>query len=84
MTQASIWHKDETPGYDKAKADTTFSKWRVLVMERLAQKTEAGEDDAVQRMHGYSLRQLGLDYDKGVTAEQLVDKLAKDRYRVTA
>lgn len=72
---ASIWHHDETPGYDKGKAHTSFSKWRVLVMERAGQLI-GSEDDAVLKMHAYGLRQLGLDYDQGVTAEDLAVKLA--------
>lgn len=73
---ANIWHQDETPGYDKGKKDTSFSKWRVLVMERAGQLMPGGEDAAVLKMHDYSLRQLGLDYDQGVTAEELAAKLA--------
>jgi hypothetical protein len=79
---ASIWHRDETPGYDKGKKDVGFTRWRVLIMERLAEKTEAGQDDAVSRIHSYGLRDLGLDYEKGVTAEDLATKLAKNKYRV--
>lgn len=73
---ASIWHHDETPGYDKGKAETSFSKWRVLVMERAGQLI-GSEDEAVQKMHAYGLRQLGLDYDANVTAEALAAKLAE-------
>lgn len=78
----SIWSKDETPGFDKGKADLGFNRWRILIMERTAALTELGEDDAVQRLHGYGLHDLGVDYDTGVTAEALSQKLAKDRYRV--
>lgn len=81
---ANIWAKDETPGYDKGKKDLGFNRWRILIMERTAQLTENGEDDAVQRIHSYGLHQLGVDYDSGVTAEDLSQKLSKDRYRVTA
>lgn len=75
---ASIWHNDETPGYDKGKAHTSFSKWRVLVMERAGQLL-GSEDEAVLKMHDYGLRQLGLDYDGGVTAEDLATKLASNQ-----
>ena len=80
----NIWAKDETPGYDKGKKDLGFNRWRILIMERTAQLTELGEDDAVQRLHLYGLKDLGIDYDTGVTAESLSQKLAKDRYRVKA
>lgn len=77
----SIWSKDETPGYEKGKADLGFNRWRILVMERTAQITEAGEDDAVQRLHQYGLTGLGIDYDNNVTAETLSQRLSKDKYR---
>lgn len=79
----NIWHREETPGYDKGKKDLGFNRWRILIMERVAQLTEAGEDDAVQRIQAYGLHDLGVDYDSGVTAQELADKLSKDRYRVT-
>jgi len=74
---ASIWHNDEKPGYLKGKAHTSYSKWRVLVMERTAQLTGLSENDAVTRMHTYGQKQMGLDFDKGVTAEELAQKLAQ-------
>jgi len=74
---ASIWHNDEKPGYDKGKADTSFSKWRVLVMERTAQLTGKDENDAVTRMRHYGQKQMGLDFDGGMTAEQLASRLAQ-------
>ena len=80
--KASIWHSNETPGYDRSKKDIGFHRWRILIMERTAQLTENGESDAVQRLHKYGLQALGIDYDTGVTAEQLADKLSKDRYRI--
>lgn len=80
----NIWSKDETPGYDKAKKDLGFNRWRILVMERTAQLTQAGEEDAVARLHAYGLQDLGINYDDGMTAETLSQTLAKDKYRVTA
>lgn len=79
---ASIWSKDETPGYDKGKADLGFHRWRILAIERLDQLTQAGEDDAIARLHQYGLQDLGINYDDGVTAEALASKLSKDSYRV--
>ncbi len=76
MSGVNIWHNEETPGYNKSKRHTAFSKWRVLVMERLGQLNGQGEDAAVQRMHAYGLTQLGVDYDNNVTAEELAAKLA--------
>lgn len=73
---ASIWHNDETPGFDKSKKDLGFNRWRILVMQRTAELTGKDEDDAVQKLHGYGLKDLGLDYDRGVTAEELATKLA--------
>ena len=82
MASVNIWHRDETPGYDKGKKDLGFNRWRILVMERTAQLTEAGEQDAVARLQAYGLHNLGVDYDEGVTAETLSAKLSKDRYRI--
>jgi hypothetical protein len=82
MTKVNIWHRDETPGFDKGKKDLGFNRWRILIMERTAELTQAGEQDAVQRLHQYGLQNLGIDYDSGVTAEDLSAKLSKDRYRI--
>lgn len=74
---ASIWHNDEDAGYDKAKKDVGFTRWRVLVMERTAQLTGLGEDDAVSRINARGLHDFGLDYDKGVTAEEMAAILVR-------
>lgn len=77
MSNASIWHKDETPGYDKGKADVGFSRWRVLVMESTAEQAGIDEADAVSLMHSYGLQQMGLDYEDGMTAQALGAKLSR-------
>lgn len=74
---ASIWHNDEQPGYDKGKAHTSFSKWRVLVMDRTAELIGGNWMQARDRMHLYGLNQLGIDYDDNLTAEDLAQKLAQ-------
>lgn len=76
MTHASIWHNSETPGYDKGKAHTSFSKWRLLVVERLVELSGMSEDDAILVLHDYGRLQQGLDYDKGLTAEQVATEIA--------
>lgn len=77
MNSASIWHKDEVPGFDKGKADVGFSRWRVLVMESTAEKGNFDTSVAVSRMHAYGLKKMGLDYENGVTAEALGQQLSK-------
>lgn len=73
---ASIWHNTETPGFDKNKSNVGFTRWRVLVMQRTAELTGLGEDDAVKRIHDYGLAQLGVDYDSNITAEDLSQTLS--------
>jgi hypothetical protein len=79
IQQASIWHRDETPGYDKGKKDLGFTRWRVLVMERTSQLAEITETEAVQRLHQYGLHDLGLDYEAGRTAEDVSTQLSRNR-----
>jgi len=71
----NLWHHEEEPGYDKNKSTTAFTKWRVLVMERLGQLNQQGNDAAVQTMHAYGLEALGTSYEDGTTAEELAQKL---------
>lgn len=73
---ANIWHNSETPGFDKGKREVGFTRWRVLVMQRTAELTELGEDDAVKRIHDYGLAQLGIAYDGNTTAEDLAQTLS--------
>jgi hypothetical protein len=70
----NIWHSSETPGYHKTKANMGFNRWRILIVERTDQLTS--RDDAVSRLHQYGLKQLGLDYENQVTAEEVSQKLA--------
>jgi hypothetical protein len=72
----SIWHTDEIQGYDLGKAETSFTKWRVLIMERLAEIWNVDEMVAVRRINEHGLHALGLDYDQGLTAEQVAQNLA--------
>lgn len=78
----SIWSDSGTTesNYGLTKNETSFSKWRVLTMERLAQVAEIDEDDAVARIALYGLEQLGLDYDRNVSAEEMAQKLKLHRY----
>ena len=81
VAKVNIWHRDETPGFDKTKREMGFNRWRILVVERTAQLTGNGTDDAVQRLHAYGLKALGLDYENLVTAEDLSQKLAGDDFK---
>lgn len=76
--KANIWHHNEVPGYDRNKSNIGFNRWRILILERVAQITLLGQDDAVARLHDYGLEQLGCDYDDQVTAEEISQKLAHD------
>jgi len=73
----NIWHNEETPGYEKGKAHTSFSKWRVLVVDRTSELTGAGDDDSVARLHRYGKAQLGIAYEDNMTAEELAQILAR-------
>jgi hypothetical protein len=73
----NIWESKESNTYGQGKAETTFTKWRVLAMDRIAELTGLGQDDAAMRLHNRTLRQLGLDYDSGMTAEELAQELAR-------
>ena len=70
----NIWRHDEIQGYDRSKVDTVWSKWRMLVIERLEQM---GVKDAVNRLNSEGLQRLGLDYDHGLTAEEVAQRLAE-------
>lgn len=72
----SIWAQETLQGYNVGKADTSFTKWRVLIMDRLAEIWSVDQEVAVRRLHQHGLYQLGIDFDNGVTAEDLAQKLA--------
>jgi hypothetical protein len=76
----NIWHSNETPGYERSKANIGFNRWRILIVERIGQLTN--KDDAVERLHKYGLKQLGLDYENQVTAESVAQKLSKLEFEV--
>lgn len=71
----NLWHHEEEQGYDKNKSTTAFTKWRVLVMERLGELNGQGNPKAVQTMHEYGLANLSLAYEDNITAEDLAQKL---------
>lgn len=73
----NIWETNQTDSYNQGKSQTSFTKWRVLVMDRVAELTGRGQEGAVQRLHERRLHQLGLDYDSGMTAEELAQEIAK-------
>ena len=45
-------------------------------MQRTAELTGLGEDDAVKRINDYGLAQLGIAYDGNTTAEDLSQTLS--------
>jgi hypothetical protein len=74
---ANIWeiHNAESP--HQGKAQTSFTKWRVLAYDRIQELTGLSEHDAGMRLHNRGLHQLGLDYDSGMTADQLAIELTR-------
>ena len=70
----NIWRHDEIPGYNRTKANTVWSRWRILVIERLG---ELGVKNSVERLNSEGLQRLGLDYDYGLTAEEVAQRLAE-------
>lgn len=70
---ASIWHNEETPGFDKSKKDTSFSKWRMIVIEKMV-ADGVDRDDALDRLQSFTLTEIGLAYDSNTTAEEMAAK----------
>jgi hypothetical protein len=70
---ASIWHSEETPGFDKSKKNTSFSKWKMIVVEKLV-TDGVDRDEALDRLQSFTLVEIGLNYDNNMTAEEMAAK----------
>ena len=73
----NLWADTTKSGETRTKANTSFTKWRLLVVEAISSLTGAGDQDSANRVAKYGLEQFGLAYDDHRSVEDMARELAQ-------